>query len=190
MGGSKKGERRGNARKRAAKPRAIREREKTRAHETPGEIMREALRKEGKQHLEHAVIERRIQVARIILGASGDVEDVTPKEALLQGMQHNLQAIRDWTNMLDQWSRLPVTQQSVADVGMAEQEIERLWDKVGEFAFKVAGYIHPKLQAIAVQADTGASQASILQELMDEVDARERAKPIPIEHKPKLLGGK
>jgi hypothetical protein len=188
MSGSKKGERRGNARKRAAKPPGS-HRDKTRTHETPNEIMREALRQPGTRHLEHAVIERRIQVARIILGYSGAVEDVTPKEALLQGMQHNLQAIRDWTDMVEFWSSKPVTRQTTENVEIGEREIERLWDKVGEFAFKVAGYIHPKLQAIAVQADTGASQASVLQELMDEIDQRERAKPIPIEHKTNKMGG-
>lgn len=189
MGGSKKGEHRGNARKRAAKPPGGSYRKKTRTHETPSEIMHEALRQPGTQHLEHAVIERRIQVARIILGHSSAVEDVTPKEALLQGMQHNLQAIRDWTDMVEYWSKRPVTKQTTENVEIGEREIERLWDKVGEFAFKVAGYIHPKLQAIAVQADTGASQASILQELFNEIDQRERAKPIPIEHKPTRAGG-
>lgn len=193
MGGSKKGEHRGNARKRPDKPPGLSEsggkkRRARRHHETPGEIMREAMRKEGRLHLEHAVIERRIQVARMILGHSGAVEDVTPKEAMLQGMQHNLQAIRDWTAMLDAWSKLPVTRRTIHDIDMAEREIERLWDKVGEFAFKCAGYIHPKLQAIAVHADTGASQGSILQELFDEIDQRERAKPVPIEHKPSRIG--
>jgi hypothetical protein len=192
MGGSKKGERRGNARKRPAKRdanRKAREIEQRRHHETPAEIMREAAQKHhGSSRLETVVVERRIQIARIINGLSDAVEDMTPKEALLKGMQHNLQAIRDWEAMLEFWAVQAPTPELTANVDIAEREIERLWDKVGEFAFKVAGFIHPKLQAIAVNANTGVSQASILQELFDEIDEREREKPIPIEHKPSRAG--
>jgi hypothetical protein len=193
MGGSKKGERRGNARKRPAKQRlsysGAYKRKQRRHHETPGEIMREAVQKHhGSNRLETVVVERRIQIARIINGLSDAVEDVTPKEALLKGMQHNLQAIRDWEAMLEFWAAQTPTPELTANVDIAEREIERLWDKVGEFAFKVAGFIHPKLQAIAVNANTNVPQGSILQELFDEIDERERAKPIPVEHKPQRAG--
>ena len=188
MSGSKKGERRGNARKRPAKrPGTPAHPHAPRTHETPGEIMREAVSKTGRHDLEHAVIERRIQISRIILGYSNAVEDVTPKEAMLLGMQHNLQAVRDWIDMLQYWSTQPVTPESTANVDLAEREIERLYDKVGEFAFKVAGYIHPKLQAQAT-VNMGENQVDILQELANEIDQRERARPIPIEHKPSKVG--
>jgi hypothetical protein len=181
MGGSKKGERRGNARKRPGK--------RDRTHETPGEIMRDAVsRRGGPAHLNPVVIERRIQVARIINGLSDSVDDITPKEAMLMGMRHSLQAVKDFTMMLEALSELPVTEDTTARINVLDAEIERLWDKAGEFAFKCAGYIHPKLQAIATNADLGQNQASILRELFDDIDERERSNVIPIEFKPKAGG--
>jgi hypothetical protein len=182
MGGSKKGERRGNARKRAAKPEGWR-----RTHETPGEIMKRAVRAKPHEQVT-PVIERRIKVSRMILGYSGAAEDTTPKEALLQGMHHNLQAARDWIDMLQELAQLPPTAENALNVERAEREIERLYDKMAEFAFKVGPFIHPRLQAIAVTGDTGANQVSILQELFDDIDERERNQPIPIEHKPSKTG--
>lgn len=184
MGGSKKGEHRGNARKRAAKP-AMRRTSHRRTHETPGEIMDEAVRKhDGQKRLLPQVIERRIMVARVINGPSGAVEDITPKEAMLLGMRHGLQAVRDLTDMLNQLASQPVTPDITEQITMLEHEIERQYAVAGEFAFKCAGFIHPKLQAIAMHSDVGANQATILQELFDEIDERERRQPIPIEHKP------
>src|SRR6516225_1707966 len=182
MGGSKKGERRGNARKRPAK--------RGRTHETPGEVMDDVARRRGHgTHLTPVVIERRIQVARIINGPSDNIEDITPKETMLMGMRHSLQAINDFKAMLDEISQQPVTPATVAQINALDAEIERLWDKAGEFAFKCAGYIHPKLQAIATNADLGQNQMSILKVLFDEVDELERSRPIPVEYKPNKAGG-
>ena len=187
MPGSKKGERRGNARKRAAKPPGSYAQPKnSRTHETPSEIMRDALSKRGPQCLTPVVIERRIQISRMILGHSGTVEDTTPKEALLLGMQHNLQAYRDWIEMIEQWSQMPVTAETTYWIDYAEKEAERLLDKMGEFAFKVAGFIHPKLQAIATTQNLGENPVTALQTLMDEIDELERERPVPIEHKTKI----
>jgi hypothetical protein len=191
MGGSKKGEHRGNARKRPDPPggrrysiekRRARDKRKRRHHETPGEIMEDAVSKRGNQCLTPPVVDRRIQVARIILGRSGTVEDTTPKEALLIGMRHNLQAYWDWIAMIEQWAQLPVTTETIAMIEIGERESERLLDKMGEFAFKVAGYIHPKQQTTAI-INTDVSQVSVLHTLLEEIDELERQRPIPIEHK-------
>jgi hypothetical protein len=181
MAGSKKGERRGNARKRAAKPPNWHK-----THETPNEIMREAV-SHSKANMQ-VTVERRIQVSRVILGNSGAAEDVTPKEAMLQGMHHNLQAVYDWKELLAELAKLPPTPENTLAVERCEREIERLYDKTSEFAFKVAGYIHPKLLATHT-INTGANQQTILQELMEEIDQLERSAPIPIEHKPSKTGG-
>lgn len=195
MAGSKKGERRGNARKRPGRPPGSRSAkpngtpEKNRTHETPGEIMNEAVRKHhGRSRLETPSVERRIQVSRIILGYSGAVEDITPKEAMLMGMRHGLQAIRDLTDMLEQLAQLPATAEVTAQINELEREIERQHAVAGEFAFKVAGFIHPKLVATHSTIETGANQASVVQELLDEINELERNKPIPIEHKPQRTG--
>ncbi len=45
--------------------------------------------------------------------------------------------------------------------------------------------IHPRLSAIALAPTQGDSPASILQVLLDEIDQRQRAEPVLIEHIPK-----
>jgi hypothetical protein len=135
-----------------------------------------------------AVIERRIQISRLIAGYSGAVEDTTPKEALLLGMWHNLKAYRDWLDFIEEMSQLEPTPEITAAVAHGEQEAERLLDKMGEFAFKVAGYIHPKLQATTIVGSAGANPVTIMELLLQELDERERNTPIPIEHKPNKIG--
>ena len=141
ISGSKKGERRGNARKRPGK----RPGGGFRTHETPGEVMDDVARRRGPTTLSPVVIERRIQVARVINGPSDDINDITPKETMLMGMRHSLQAINDFKAMLEVLSEQPITPETTAQINALDAEIERLWDKAGEFAFKCAGYIHPKL---------------------------------------------
>ena len=176
MAGSKKGEHRGNARKRSWK---------TRTHETPNEIMHDAARQ---QKPAGPVIERRIQISRMILGLSGDVRDMTPKEVLLEGMHYNMQAVRDLVDALDAAAQLPPSPENNLLVERLEREVERIYNVAGEFAYKAAGFIHPKLLATHEVSRSSQNQSSILQEFMDEVDELERKAPIPIEYKPSRTG--
>ena len=189
MGGSKKGEHRGNARKRPATRAGMRKKERSRTHETPGEIMYEALGRESRACRDPAVIERRIMVARIINGPSDAVEDITPKQMLLMGMHYHAGAIRDVTNQLDWLSQQPVTKTTAAQCNALEAELERLFDKSRDFARDAAPFLHAKLTAIATSQIIGENQVSVLQLLLDEIDEMERSRPIPIEHKPQKLGG-
>lgn len=180
MGGSKKGEHRGNARKRA----------KGSPHERPRDVMREAVQKKpsgrrGGHGQAVATIERRIQIARLIHGQSGSVLDMTPKEVLLAGMHHNMQGVRDWQDFLMDISSKPITEETIRLTDHAEREIERLLDKAAEHAHRVLPVIHPRLSAIALAPSQGDNPVSILQDLLDEVDERQRAEPIMIEHVPK-----
>jgi hypothetical protein len=180
MAGSRKGERRGNARKRPAPGSP---------HEKPRDIMREAIShnptKRGDRGLGVAAIEKRITVARIIHGDTGNVLDMTPKEVMLAGMHHNMQAVSDWKKFLDHLAKQPVTQETIRLSAHAETEIERLLDKAVEHAFKVAPMIHPRLSAIALAPTQGDNQGSILQELLGEIDELQRAEPVMIEYQPK-----
>ena len=190
MGGSKKGEHRGNARKRPGKPGSIKPKPGwKRTHESPGEIMREAASKVHPYEPSPVVIERRITISRIISGESGAAEDTTPKEALLLGMHHNLQAFYDWRDMLLELAKLPATPENTLAVERCERECERLLDKVRDHARDAAPFIHPKLQATHVTGNLGANQATIMHELLTDVDELERNTPIPIEHKPTKAGG-
>jgi len=178
MAGSKKGEHRGNARKRV------------RTHETPHEIMTQTVKdvdrpRSGKgdkgQHVK--TVERRIEVSRVILGHSGSVLDRTPKEVMLYVMHHNFQAAMDWQEMLSTFAALPPTEENTKLVSRAEAEIERLLDKSAERARNVETYIKIKLTAIAVPSDTGYNGMDIITQLLDDVDARQ-LDAREIEHEP------
>jgi len=178
MGGSKKGERRGNARKRPTGS----------PHETPAEVMKEAVsrkpNKRGDRGQSVTTIERRIHIARVIHGQSGSVLDMTPKEVMLAGMHHNMQAVSDWKAFLMEMAAKPITEETTRLVAHAEAEIERLLDKAVEHAFKVAPMIHPRLSAIALAPSQGDNPASVLQDLLDEIDERQRSEPVLIEYNP------
>ena len=199
MGGSRKGEHRGNARKRTWRPkqspeaakqkRRLKDREQHRTHERAADVMNEQVRKRGNAKLEHAVIERRITVARIINGPTDDVDDIMPKEMMLMGMRHAARAINDYKAMLDQVSRLPITPETIAQTQALDAEIERQYQVAGEFARNAAGYFHPKQQTIGVANLGGVNEATILGQLLTEIDEVERARPIPIEHKINKGGG-
>ena len=168
---------------------AKRNRERNRTHESVGEIMDDVLRRGTAGTNAHVVIERRIKVARMINGPSDNIDDITPKEMMLAGMRHHARAIRDFTEMLEELSKQPVTEETIAQTQALDAEIERQYAVAREFARDCAGYLHPKLQAMAVTTDSGANQMTILRELFDEIDELERTKPIPIEHHTKKLGG-
>lgn len=175
-GGSKKGERRGNARKRGS------------PHEKPRDIIEETIshspKKQGDRGLGIEKVERRIQIARIIHGHSSSVLDMVPKDVMLAAMRYSMQAVSDWVDYLAQVSSLPPSEANNRLVAHAESEIERLYDKAGDHAFKLAPYIHPRLSAVAIAAGQGDSPASVMQQLLDELDERQRAEPMLIEHRP------
>lgn len=179
MAGSKKGERRGNAKKRPA------------GHETPNEIMREAARakpRSGKKHVHGpraASVEDRIVVARVINGDSGRVRDMTPKEILLDNMWTFMQGAKDYEEMWKMAASVqPPTPQSTQACEIAEREIERLRQLAGYNAFQVMPVIHPRLSAVAVAADLNATPDNVVQNLLDEIDRRQREAPALIEHAP------
>lgn len=171
-GGSKKGEHRGNAKRRVA--------------ETPGEIMREVVRTRT-QPTYRGYAERRVEVARMIHGASGDVRDMTPREVMLDNMHHFMQAAFDWQAHL-----MKVAGESEADentkrakaaaIAEAEREIERYRNLASEDAYKVAPFIHPRLAAFKnVNGNEGESDVDIITALLNDIDARQR-EPKQIEH--------
>lgn len=176
MGGSRKGEHRGNARKRAAgapkKPRAPATRRPT--HETPNDVMRQAARaRDNGQHLQTRTVEKRIEIARIISGDDGSVQNLTPKEVMLENMWYFQQAARDWQSMLIRLASDPAPTDEVnAAILRAEQEVERHRLMASNEAFRVAQFIHPRLAAVRVLDDPHAkTEESLTHMLLDEVDA-------------------
>lgn len=176
MPGSRKGERRGNARKRGS------------PHEKSKDIMKETLtrkaKKSGDRGQDRTTIDRRILLARVIHGGIGSVKDMVPKDVMLDAMHHHMQAVVDWKAYLAEIALLPPSEANNRLVAHAESEIERLYDKAGDHAFKLAPYIHPRLSAVAIAAGQGDSPASVMQQLLDELDERQRAEPMLIEHRP------
>lgn len=169
MSGSKKGEHRGNARKRQ--------------HETPNDVMRDGVRRpptRGSRNVPS--IEDRIEVARTLHGNSGQVRDMHPREVMLDNMHYSMQAAYDWQDWVMKAAAEPLTPATLAKIARAEREIERYRAMASEDAFKVAPYIHPRLSAMAVGGNAGKSDVDIIQALLEDIDARQRD-PKLIEHR-------
>lgn len=171
-GGSKKGEHRGNA--------------KRRLHETAGDVMREALAETPLRNYASKVnrvqrIDQRLHVARTIHGTTGDIRDMTPREVMLNNMHYFMQGAFDWQDHLMKVVEQPVTKESAEAVAQAQREIERYRNLASEDAYKVAPYIHPRLAAMVVGGNIGESTPDIVQALLDDIDARQRD-PRVIEH--------
>jgi hypothetical protein len=185
MAGSKKGEHRGNARR---KPATIP------IPDSVNGIMRQALRGEaparhtnrgGRRGANASTTDERIEIHRVIHGVYGDVTELTPKEVMLYAMHSSMAGVMDWQTMLEQYAAIqPPTEASTRLVQHAEAEIERMTDRAREAARDCAPYIHPKLSAVQVSAGAGANPMSIIQDMLDELDARQRAEPLLLEHMP------
>lgn len=173
-GGSKKGEHRGNAKRRP---------------ETTHDVMRDALSVEpAAHHMTRArrlnALEHRIRVARKIYGPSGEVRDMTPREVMLNNMHYFIQGAFDWQDHLMKVVDQPVTLESAAEIERAQTQIERYRNLASEDAYKVAPYIHPRLAAVLTSSDSGQNAQSIVEALLDDIDARQR-EPKVIEHQAK-----
>lgn len=166
MPGSKKGERRGNARRRP---------------ETPNDVMHEAVRSSSNSVNRKPMAESRIDIARTLHGNSGEVRDMHPREVMLDNMHYSMQAAFDWQNWVMKASAEPLTPEALAKIARAEREIERYRAMASEDAFKLAPYIHPRLSAVAVHGNEGRAP-DIIQALLDDIDQRQRD-PRVIEHR-------
>lgn len=188
MAGSRKGEHRGNARKKPV------------THDTPNDVMTKALkarttprkRKRGERGQGVSTVEQQIFISRVINGDSGRVRDMTPKEIMADSMWHFMQAAVDYEEM---WRRAamiqPPTVASLKAVEIAEREIERNRLIARECARDVAPFIHPKLSAIALAGENlgVTSQLDVVEALMDEIDKRSRQQPLILEHAPRKKVG-
>lgn len=128
--------------------------------------------------------EARIQFVRTLHGPTGDIRDMTPREVMLNNMHYFMQGAFDWQKHLMDVVEQPVTKESAEAIAQAQREIDRYRNLASEDAYKVAPYIHPRLAAVVVGAGTGQNMADIIQELLDDIDARQR-EPKVIEHQPK-----
>ena len=177
-GGSKKGEHRGNAKVRTDMA-------------TPNELMRKAMQprkptspgKTGPQGPQVQSIEQNIQIAQIVHGRKA-VEDLTPKEVMLNNM-HFFQRNALVASAMNQYAvaTMPAGQQRFETVRALEAEEERCRRIASDEAYKVAPFIHPRLQAIANLGDQG-TEDDIVAALLDEIDKRNREHPMVIEHIP------
>lgn len=169
-GGSKKGEHRGNAKRRP---------------ETVGDIMRDVLSNEPGVHTvtrnkRVKQVDARMTVARKIYGATGDVRDMTPREVMLNNMHYFMQGAFDWQDHLMTVVEMPVSEESAKAVELAQGQIERYRNLASEDAYKVAPYIHPRLAAV-MTSNTGENPHDVVQALLDDIDARQRDQRV-IEH--------
>jgi hypothetical protein len=179
--GSRKGEHRGNAKKRTVDDRT------SLSPKTPHELMTDAVQREGKgrgkRGIDKSTIDRQIQIHRTIHGTSGSVLDMTPREVMLAAMHHNMQVAVDWKAELVKLVQEPEPDQAV--LNEVEANVSLHLDKAAAHAAQVAPFIHPRFSAIAHLGDGDEKPESVLQKLLDEVDNLQRSEPMLIEHVPK-----
>lgn len=174
MAGSRKGEKRGAAGRTHRKRRV--------PHETVGEIMDQA----SKGRARRKVIDRRLEVARIIHGGPSLAIDMSMKEIMTDGARYFKQAALDWQRFGDEQARIiPPTKQSTQAVLLAEQKAEYYTAQAIDAAFKAAPYLHAKQAPAATRGDAGESARTILDDLLDDIDAKMRENTgLLIEHEP------
>jgi hypothetical protein len=178
-GGSKRGEHRGNAKRRLSDE-----------PEMPGDVMRDAMAERPIKHYASKVnkvkkVEARLEQAkRLIHMHVGDVRDMTPREVMLNNMHFFMQGAFDWQDHLVKVVDQPVTVESVKEIERAQREIERFRQLASDDAYKVAPYIHPRLAAVITNGNAGTSDMDVVTALLDDIDARQRD-PRVIEHRAK-----
>lgn len=172
-GGSKKGEHRGGAKQTNRRGRQLGGRRKGQRNKAT--VMREAL--------ELGLIRKD--------GEEGD----TPRQVMLKAMrlhqQRALDAIDQCNQLIAEATALPesLQRQKIMDQAhQAEARFDRYMTMAVDVAYKVAQYVHPRLQAIMVKAnDDPTTSASLLRQLLMQVDESMRdnvgrASPKMIEH--------
>lgn len=178
-GGSKKGEHRGNARKKDSRSNRVM-REAVRAADKP----RKNPGRQGHPHRpETSTVELELLASRIIEGAPRMAADMTPREIMLDNMHYFQQAAFDFEVMAKLAARQPPSEANTRAIAFAEEQVERNRRIASDEARNVAQYIHPRLAAVKIVDDPGAG-VDIVQRMLDEVDQRNRDHPMVIEHMP------
>lgn len=170
-GGSKKGEHRGNAKRK----------------DTPNAIMKAAVaptsRKPGKPKTPVSKVEEQVFVSQVIHGIRS-ADDMTPKQVMLDNMHFFQNAAYQYEAMILHFLRgQPDTDETRRAIRGYEMEVERNRRIASDEGYKVAPFIHPRLAAIAVRGDLGHGD-DIVQLMLDEIDKRNREHPMVIEHLP------
>lgn len=169
-GGSKKGEHRGNAKRK----------------DTPNAIMKTAVaavRKPGAPKQLHAkMIEEDVFVSQVIHGIQS-ADDLTPKQVMLDNMHFFQNAAYQYEAMVQIAARQPDSEDVRRAVRAYELEVERNRRIASDEAYKVAPFIHPRLAAVAIKGDLGHGD-DLVQMMLDEIDRKNREHPMVIEHIP------
>lgn len=180
MGGSRKGEHRGNAKKRIS------------GHETPNDVIRDAVRQKSRPRSQRSrnltsssKIEQRIMIARVINGDTGNVRDMAPKEIMLDNMWEFMQVAVDYREMWKMAISIdPQTPQSIDAIALAEREIERNRLLSQNCAYQVYPLVHGRRPPLAPEGIIEDTDANIMQRVLDEIDRRRQERPLVIEHDP------
>jgi hypothetical protein len=175
-GGSKKGEHRGNAKRK----------------DTPNDIMKAAVaakpRKPGKRgrppglSTAPAAIERDIFISQVIHGIR-DARDMSAKEIMLDNMADAQNAAYEYEAMAKFMAGQPDSEATRRAIVAYQTEARTNRRIASDEAYKVAPYLHSRRSAIALVSDLGQGD-DIVQMMFDEIDRRNREHPMVIEHVP------
>lgn len=171
-GGSKRGEHRGNAKKREDAT-------------TPNAVMKRAVapRKPGTRKPPVHKVEEDLFISQVIHGIRS-ADDMSPKQVMLENMHHFQNgAFLSAAMARHAAMTMPDSDDTRRMIASLEADEERLRRIASDEAYKVAPFLHPRLAAIAVRGDTGHGD-DIVQMMFDEIDRKNREHPMVIEHQP------
>lgn len=169
-GGSKRGEHRGNA--------------KRRDETTPKAIMKRAVapKRPGTPKNPPAMVEQDVFISQVIHGIQS-ADDLTPKQVMIDNMHFFQKAAYQYEAMVQIAARQPDSEDVRRAVRAYELEVERNRRIASDEAYKVAPFIHPRLAAVAIKGDLGHGD-DLVQMMLDEIDRKNREHPMVIEHLP------
>lgn len=170
-GGSKRGEHRGNA--------------KRRDDTTPKAIMKRAVapKRPGAPKTSPAMVEQDVFISQVIHGIQS-ADDLTPKQVMLDNM-HYFQNGAYMTAAMVRYAAatMPDGEETRRTIRGLEMEEERLRRIASDEGYKVAPFFHPRLAAVAIKGDLGHGD-DLVQMMLDEIDRKNREHPMVIEHIP------
>jgi hypothetical protein len=121
-------------------------------------------------------------IARVITGTTAS--ESQPREVMLKAMRYFEAQADEYLEMARWLRRQLLGQMTPEDVQANDQQLAIVEGRVREFyllmvdvAYKCAPYVHPRLQAIQVGSGAGKDSATILGQLLEEIDQTSRGRP-------------
>jgi hypothetical protein len=156
-GGSKRGERRGAAKREANRS-----------------VPTKVKRRRGERGSGRRTVEIENEIMRIVRPVESISSHLLPKEQMLDAMRKCVTRMMYWEEIEQEAMAPPITDKSLKVAKYAEEEAWKWMLRATDISFKAAPYIHPRLAALAMVPSDTDNPRGIVQAMLDEIDRRSR----------------